>query len=249
MDRPGWTAGYSKWGPSVTQSRGRAALSSRPTTLYSQPPRTSEEISRDRKRSEVSPPMSEFSSSRLGRTEGSFAAGAWAAREELAALIEAGVPAEELLAEIRSGQEGTHPLKAIPVPELKPDRSRSPVSSKASAGRNMEKRAKSVPRRLSLGGVRLSDSISFSKRARPPSEEPDGQESHGYSPGSPLEEGEVSRESINPGVTPEESKLTFRKKAVKPKEEVPDTPKQKDYRDLRVPIRKDISMGPSIRKC
>ena len=47
---------------------------------------------------------------KLGKTSGLAAVGAWSARAEIAGLIEAGVPAEEILLAIRSGSEGEAPL-------------------------------------------------------------------------------------------------------------------------------------------
>ena len=47
---------------------------------------------------------------KLGKTTGIFAAGAWAARMEIARLLEAGVSAESIISEINSGQESEEPL-------------------------------------------------------------------------------------------------------------------------------------------
>ena len=49
---------------------------------------------------------------KLGKTEGFFALGAWSARLEIARLLATGVPADEIVAEIHSGQEGEDPLVA-----------------------------------------------------------------------------------------------------------------------------------------
>ena len=48
---------------------------------------------------------------KLGRTTGVFAAGAWAARLEIARLLESGISAETLISEINSGQESDTPLE------------------------------------------------------------------------------------------------------------------------------------------
>ena len=57
---------------------------------------------------------------KLGKTEGFFALGAWSARLEIARLLATGVPADEIVAEIHSGQEGEDPLVAcspfVPCP-------------------------------------------------------------------------------------------------------------------------------------
>ena len=47
---------------------------------------------------------------KLGKTSGVFAAGAWAARMEIARLLEAGFSAETIVSEINSGQESDEPL-------------------------------------------------------------------------------------------------------------------------------------------
>ena len=48
---------------------------------------------------------------KLGRTSGVFAAGAWAARLEIAHLLESGISTEALLSEINSGRESDRPLE------------------------------------------------------------------------------------------------------------------------------------------
>ena len=47
---------------------------------------------------------------KLGKTSGVFAAGAWAARIEIARMLESGVSAEAIISEIHSGQESEHAL-------------------------------------------------------------------------------------------------------------------------------------------
>lgn len=63
----------------ILEGAGRV---NRPATFYSQPSRKAEEFTREKKRRSTSTPRSELSLSRRGRTEGSFAAGAWAVRED-----------------------------------------------------------------------------------------------------------------------------------------------------------------------
>eukprot|EP00435_Cladocopium_sp_Y103_P061000 s40_g22.t1 len=53
-----------------------------------------------------------------GKTSGFFALGAWSARLEIARLLEAGVPASEILEEINSGREGETPLAACNPPDV-----------------------------------------------------------------------------------------------------------------------------------
>ena len=66
---------------------------------------------------------------KLGKTEGFFALGAWSARLEIARLLATGVPADEIVAEIHSGQEGEDPLVAcspfVPCPTSR-ERSHTP---------------------------------------------------------------------------------------------------------------------------
>ena len=76
-----WTSCYSRWDPSRDYPRGSRPGDNRPAT-YSQPSRKAEEFTREKKRRSTSTPRSELSLSRRGRTEGSFAAGVWAARED-----------------------------------------------------------------------------------------------------------------------------------------------------------------------
>ena len=103
---------------------------------------------------------------KLGRTSGVFAAGAWAARLEIAHLLESGISTEALLSEINSGQESDRPLemggrKEAPfggdspgeVPFDAPsDRSRSkalPEKRKEKQGRSKESRDASREERKS----------------------------------------------------------------------------------------------------
>ena len=233
MDRPGWTSGYSKWSPSKQKIGGDQG--SKPVTLFSLPSRPSEE-SKKEKRTSKSTPRSEDKQSRLGRIESSFAAGAWAARDEIASLLEAGVPPDEILAETRTGQEGDRRLPA--VQKLRAGRSRSLLTSLAS-GRRSEKRSRSPPRGTNQSGRSNFESTSFRKKARPPSEEPGTPESGGYSPGSSLAGGKLKpRESKSSGVLPPDPTLFFRKRAYPPEEEVRPPPISKDYDEVRIPMRK-----------
>ena len=48
---------------------------------------------------------------KLGKTTGVMAVGAWSAREEIARMIESGVPSSDILQAIRSGRESDDPLE------------------------------------------------------------------------------------------------------------------------------------------
>ena len=47
---------------------------------------------------------------KLGKTSGVVAVGAWAARVEIARMLEQGVPGTKILEAIRKGEEGEFPL-------------------------------------------------------------------------------------------------------------------------------------------
>ena len=103
---------------------------------------------------------------KLGRTSGLFAAGAWSAREEIARMIENGVPSNEILEAIRSGSEGDQPLEiqgeseeadepvAKSLSEERPPRSSGVVPPSWTTEKKAEKPAK-VPA-LRLRGLFLS---------------------------------------------------------------------------------------------
>ena len=119
MDRPGWAEGVNVWAPSRDKPKGEPAKGSKPLTLYSFPPRRSGEVE-ERGEKSTSSPRPSTEDGRLGKTEGIFAAGAWAAREELASLLEDGIAPDELVAEIRAGHEGEHRLGDPPKKGLVP---------------------------------------------------------------------------------------------------------------------------------
>ena len=85
----------------------------RPATLFDPPRGRGRSGSRGRgpgsKRIDAVSPRRDRT--KLGKTSGLFAAGAWSAREEIARLIESGVPSSEILEAIRSGSEGDQPLE------------------------------------------------------------------------------------------------------------------------------------------
>eukprot|EP00435_Cladocopium_sp_Y103_P057110 s1830_g19.t1 len=238
MDKPSWTSGYSKWDPSGKAAGGsNSSGSTKPITTFSAPSRLSEEYHREKRSRSANPPEIEARQPRLGKTEGAYAAGAWAAREEVASLLEAGVPAEEILAEIRSGQEGRHQLNEAAIPKVSTPRSRSPLGSVMSRGHSSDGR-KSPPRSSNPGGRRNFEGVTFSKKARPPSEDDQLPESPGYS-GSDFEEAEKAREDKCSGEPQNESSLVFRKRAKEPEGEPGPPPIPKEYENLRVPTRKD----------
>eukprot|EP00435_Cladocopium_sp_Y103_P010122 s4583_g2.t1 len=105
-----------------------------------------ENLERPLKRSEA-PERPEQDRRKLGKTSGFFALGAWAARMEIAEMLESGVPVAELLAEINSGREGDDPLTAAsgpPEPKA-PSKEESPPASlgkKPSSGSGKQDREK-----------------------------------------------------------------------------------------------------------
>lgn len=76
-----------------------------------------------------SKPMEPPSSLTLGRTSGVVAAGAWAARWEVASLLESRCDPGALVEVIRSGSEGDHILNTVPSATSASVRSWSPVTS------------------------------------------------------------------------------------------------------------------------
>ena len=121
---------------------------------------------------------------RLGKTSGIMAMGAWSARMEIARLLEAGVPAREILASIKSGEEGEDPLASSTGPD-KPSRSFSAGVKRPLEGgesTSSSARASSAPRtevqpRAELGVPGWANSpfatLEFSKKAFRPEEESD----------------------------------------------------------------------------
>ena len=99
---------------------------------------------------------------KLGRTSGLFAAGAWSAREEIARMIENGVPSNEILEAIRSGSEGDQPLEiqgeseqadepvAKSLSEERPPRSSGVVPPSWTTEKKAEKPAKYPPAQRAL---------------------------------------------------------------------------------------------------
>ena len=176
MSRPSWAHSGATWDPSPgpSQSMQLSAFSqARPLTAFSLPSRpvcSGDSGHRDRARGrtiglEHSEPL------QLGKTEGLTAAGAWAARWEIASFLESGVPGERILQAIKSGEEGSHPLELIP----KSRRSRSPrrgtphrqLLESSIAGEGQPSFTQSTfegTRRVEVAGAAIS-TLSFRKRA------------------------------------------------------------------------------------
>eukprot|EP00435_Cladocopium_sp_Y103_P034639 s1626_g9.t1 len=187
----------------------------------------------------TSSPRLELMSSRLGRTEGAFAAGAWAAREEMASLLESGIPPEDLIAQIRAGQEGDHKLDQVQILKAQTGRSRSPVSSRGSGKPSSEKLRKGPLPSYDPADKGRSERDTFRKRACPPADEEVPPASPGYSVGTAYEEAAAKEEGM-PSTDPSlEACKSFKKKAVVPEE--PPQPQRsfKPFESLRVPKRKD----------
>ena len=140
-------------------------------------------------------------SAKLGRTSGLMAIGAWAARVEIAKMIEAGVPAKEILSEIRKGEEGDFPL-----PPFEPTVTHSGSSTPGSSA---------TPRPGRDTGV-----SSTTSRSEPPRGAPWEKPRHG----SPVSVSPTSAAGGYSSGLPEWAKkgdgprMTFRKQAVAPAE-------------------------------
>ena len=119
MSLPPWTHGGHSWDPgpgssqeftlpgggrpsgTVVQSQGRRSPTRRERTSVT-------------RKQEGSSEGSESKYLRLGRTQGLFGVGAWAARAEICTLLESGTPAEDVIRAITAGEEATRQLESFP---------------------------------------------------------------------------------------------------------------------------------------
>ena len=137
-------------------------------------------------------------SAKLGRTSGLMAVGAWAARVEIADMLESGVLAKGLIGMIRKGEEGDFPL--APYDHKVPFWFIHPGSSAAPApGRNCGISSE-APQRAELSGARR--------------EIPQGRRSPSISPTTPTGNSSSGRPSW--GEMDEAPQVTFRKQARPP---------------------------------
>eukprot|EP00435_Cladocopium_sp_Y103_P073819 s164_g45.t1 len=96
---------------------------------------------------------------KLGKTSGILAVGAWSARLEIAGMLQEGIPAEDILRVIQSGEESDQPLLQQAVPlggDLEPPldkRARATGPDGAFASNKMRRETRSPsPRSFSVGG-------------------------------------------------------------------------------------------------
>ena len=111
---------------------------------------------------------------KLGKTSGIMAMGAWSARMEIARLLEAGVPAREILASIKSGEEGEDPLASSTGPDGVKRPLEGGESTSSSARASSAPRMEVLPRaELGVPGWASSPFATpeFSKKAFRPEEE------------------------------------------------------------------------------
>lgn len=165
MAVPSWAQGPTRGRPETVFSSGKK--SERP------PDPSRPENSRDHSRGARSEPV------RLGKTTGVMAVGAWSARLEIARLLEAGVPAREILRSIKSGEEGEDPLESAASPDVSTPRSTSagvkrPLevgstssSARASSAPRLSSQSGNTPGLPGWAGSSLS-TLEFSKKATKP---------------------------------------------------------------------------------
>ena len=162
---PSWAQGPTRGRPETVFSSEKK--SERPRDAFRP------ESSRDHSRGGGSGPV------RLGKTTGVMAVGAWSARLEIARLLEAGVPAREILRSIKSGEEGEDPLESAASPDVSTPRSTSagvkrPLevgstssSARASSAPRLNSQSGNTPGLPGWAGSSLS-TLEFSKKATKP---------------------------------------------------------------------------------
>ena len=284
MSRPSWTHSTSKWDPNDIPLHNQSVEKrGRPSTVYSSPgvafpeekikapgvadlgeassshpdrARSEPRKSRSRRRRKSHRERSDVKPFELGRTVGVFAAGAWAARAEVAELLEKGYSGRDLLRAIRGGQEGEVPLRTYPVPgtttspprkRRSEDRSprRSPETRSINTGEGIRESVYATP--LGLKPIPPPPSVlastSFRKKAVPP---PEGAKDPNDGPQEEHNEGvDSSLDSVekDPNKSAEEvTKVKFNKKATPPPrgiEELLAESKTRRPPVTRVPVRKD----------
>lgn len=157
---------------------------------------------------------------KLGRTHGILAVGAWAAREEIASLLEDGHPAEDIIRAIRSGEELGPSLRKESEVEIAPasEKEGKPFTSSGSVRSERSSLSADAPK---WGQKAPSFSYSFRKRADPPKEEKSEVGSE-YTPSDQSMNEVIVDEVETPFFTPQKEELKelaggFRKKAAAPK--------------------------------
>lgn len=162
---------------------------------------------------------------KLGRTHGMLAVGAWAAREEIASLLEDGHPAEDIIQAIRSGEELGPSLRSEPGAETPQETPRAcevdgkPVTSSGSVKSERSSLSAEAPK---WNQKAPNFSHSFRKKAEMPKVEARASEYSEYTP-SDESMNEVHVEPpTTPFASPPKEELSalvsnFRKRAAAPK--------------------------------
>lgn len=254
-------------GGSAPKAAPKQSGSVPPITVFSSPPfgsrRTPTEVG-DRglsgKRSDTSSPRRDRA--KLGKTSGIMAVGAWSAREEIARMIEQGVPSTDILQSIRSGIEGDVPLTCQgigssaspsepnpgglesgegPTSRTRLERSRPPPESISSS-------ARSSPRQLSTdmsskGSPRwakdsVGPSLGFQKKATRPSPKTPPLEVKAEEGDEPIGavRAPIEASDVVTILAAESFFDSFAKKAVRPSQQDPPPPRR-EYVPRRLPTR------------
>ena len=289
-NKPSWTSENAGWDPMATPRLGGAPQRSNPGSVRGEPPprETSSRSSstsalgvsaethlgqtHKRKGGDSRPREGDAKPLKLGRTQGMMAAGAWAARAEIGALLEAGVPSERILDAIRRGEEGEQPLELygsgpMGVPEEKKEKEKEKERGRSSTPRNPSLPGRSgleVESRDGRGppkddgrrefSMSNQQEFGFSKRALPPPEDLGRNEELGDGVDSPSSAFGINQED-EPDMGREEQlqlqeamlrDALFRKKAPKPPKEVENIlfDVKKEEKVKKPPIRVPVRKDP-----
>lgn len=270
MSVPSWARGRGAWDPNPGVAWEDHAPGGRPPLARSPQPEGRRSPSRRRRvattrKQDSSSGGSESKYIRLGRTQGVFGAGAWAARAEICELLEGGATPGEVIRAIRSGEEARDELASFPssfveqppARALRPEADTKERPQPRSTGEpSQSQKAKeeaagpmTVPKSRPSGPA---GSLGFRKRAEPP---PLERRRHGHRPERPppaepsppgpppaqasdLEEGESEETESDPGQD-DQSGLAFRKKAMPPPEAVRVERRVRPDPPKKVPVRRE----------
>ena len=125
-----------------------------------------------RKRSSTEEPEANAGRTKLGKTSGVIAIGAWSARHEIARMIQSGVSAQEILELIRNEEESDSPLQQgfslreeSKGPERKPGwHSREPLPKDSSKKEGEEPNAASGSRSVSTAVKSTPKTTQFTRK-------------------------------------------------------------------------------------
>ena len=200
MSVPSWARGRGAWDPNPGVAWEDHAPGGRPPLARSPQPQGRRSPSRRRRvattrKQDSSSGGSESKYIRLGRTQGVFGAGAWAARAEICELLEGGATPGEVIRAIRSGEEARDELASFPssfveqppARALRPEADTKERPQPRSTGEpSQSQKAKeeaagpmTVPKSRPSGPA---GSLGFRKRAEPP---PLERRRHGHRPERP----------------------------------------------------------------